>query len=619
MNEDLKNQATDAVDATEGEIPNSAPVNSIESQSRVRKNDKGYIRLKVSKTKTDEDVPVWDQISNFHMRLVRVERHADEEATTVQRVIELVDPSTGYRREVIVQPKELVGEYNFNTWLLAQGNFDWRGTPADVKTILSGLWAQATVEVFLKNIAGYEKGTGTWIFQNGAITKDGKVYLYDEQKTCIDIDGLKYRLAINEQDSTINRAPVMDFKVDPVKSKELLRKIIANTIELWGPGAETAWAWALSHLWRSRWLSEAAQFPLLMVIGTPSLGKTQFIQLMVLKLYGLMYEPLSMKQASEVGVYNLINQMSNIPVFLDEFRGEMVNNSETFEFLKGNADGAGKIVGSLSTFKTKTRPHRTGLIICGETRTPNEALDSRSINCDLVKKENVALYEDTVRMCRKLPGVLVSVIQQWDDLWKLIWDRKDVLLKQWRIASPKTDSRIVLNYAKVCSAMDVILPDETRAERFLSLMVTKGEETQEKNELAKMLARMPYMVENERAFIPCRYNAKKRRFAVNAAYLIQSYAGSTRSTPQSSTELIRYGKSCGLLIPMHRPITQGVEIEQLNREQKKVMVMNKCFLFDATHPTVSEVVSKLGIMDKSETRDSLQPDANNPDDPFMPE
>lgn len=613
MKDELKRQAVDAAETPAGELPASIRFRGLDHQSKILKSECGFVAERKS---MNEDEPRYELISDFVMDLVRVERFADRDVRTVQRIVRLHNRKTGQLVDVVAQPKDMVGKYNFRTWLLSHGDFNFWGTEADVERIIAMTFNGTSDEVRLKNISGYDTETGHWIFTNGAVSKDGKVTLLDEKKGYIPVGDEKYRLTTNDRDEKVKRTPTLKFGVLADKSRALLKTVIRKTVELWGPGAEIGWAWFLAILWRSNWIAHTEQFPLLFVTGNPSIGKTQFIKACGLQLYGISMEPLSIAKLTPVGLFNITNSMCNIPLFLDEFKSEMLANPEIMEMLKGNADNASKVVGSTDPHKTVTRTHRTGFVICGESRPTDEALASRNVSADLVKNDNRKLFDETVELCQGLSCALVPFVQQWEEWWPHILDRSRALMTEWREAT-KLDSRIVFNYAKVCATIDVLLPDETRKARFFAAMVVKGEEMEDKNPLANLLKVLPYLLREKKAFIPCRVNLKKRILAVNANFLIHRCSEYYRSPIQNTKDLIRSGKMADLLIPSHTDTPVHAEVDDL-RDGKVRKINSRCFVFDMTHPLVKEVAEFLAQQDKPDRDGHAYPTGpSNPDDPFM--
>lgn len=204
-------------------------------------------------------------------------------------------------------------------------------------------------------------------------------------------------------------------------------------------------------------------------------------------------------------------------------------------------------------------------------------------------------------------------VRQWDEYWQHIVDRKELLYRTWRMAAPKVDSRIILNYARVCAAIDVHLPDDGRSMRFFNMMTAKASETQEKNELAKMIKYLPWFLKVKKTAIPWSINKKKKCLNVHADFLITQYAENFKIPAQSAKELIRYGKQSNILVLNHPDAPHVVAIKN---PLTKASSSNRCFMFDATNDivVVEEVIEQLSVTGKTD-EDNYQ---SNPDDLFMP-
>lgn len=270
MNEDLKNQAADQAATPEGTVPASTPYLNFDRQTKIVQNEVGYLVERTSRDKeTGEQKSTLVQISDFFMEPVRVERFADRDSKTVQRIVRLVNPELKCSVEAIVQSKDLASRYNFKCWARDQGPFNFWGSEDDIDRIAKIVCSKDGDEVLLKNISGLDIDTDHWIFANSAISKDGVVTQLDKKKGYIPVENEKYRLAANDKDTKVIRAPTLKCGVEPKKAEALLRTVIDKTIKLWGPGAEIGWAWFLAILWRSKWMEETEQFPMLFVTGNP--------------------------------------------------------------------------------------------------------------------------------------------------------------------------------------------------------------------------------------------------------------------------------------------------------------------------------------------------------------
>jgi hypothetical protein len=215
--------------------------------------------------------------------------------------------------------------------------------------------------VLAKQISGYEPDTANWIFGNGAIGSDSRVYRPDSGGI-ITIGEIGYRLEESDLDTSVSRAPKPNFNFNG-DYRALLRTTMHNTATLWSPQTELAWGWLLTVLWRTEWLRSVGKFPILFVVGPRALGKNTFMRVAV-QLFGMESNPISLNGLTDTSIYTVNNRFCNIPVWLDEYKNDIKVGVR--EAPKGNYVGSDQVRGTPSQFVTKTRRYRTGLVITGE-------------------------------------------------------------------------------------------------------------------------------------------------------------------------------------------------------------------------------------------------------------
>src|SRR5437868_15388613 len=131
----------------------------------------------------------------------------------------------------------------------------------------------------------------------------------------------------------------------------------------------------MSNLFRSLWMKEFSNFPMLMMACPQGSGKNTFMTLF-LQWCGMPgMKPTTLGALTETGLFTPVNRYCDLPVWFDEFK----NNIKPWilDLLKGNADGSKKTVGSLDVYTAKSREHRTGLMLTEEFRATDTALNQR--------------------------------------------------------------------------------------------------------------------------------------------------------------------------------------------------------------------------------------------------
>lgn len=583
MNKSFDQPAQTAPGNSPGVPPDDARARNFDAQPGIVLGQNQYYAQRSGK---DGAQPPPVQISNFVMNVVRTERFIDQSDPVVRRTVRLT-ADTGYSVETTANPEEICNKNAFRKFILSKGNFHFYGSDADVERIIALTFKADGREINAKHIAGLEPDTGHWIFQNGCVGSDGKIYRPDSAGV-VAIGGKSYKLEHSDLDGKAVRAPKLCFD-STVNGDDLLRSVMLNTGTLWGPQTELAWGWMLAALWRTNWLAEAGNFPLLFIAGPRALGKNTFMRI-AMRLYGVESNPISLNGLTDTSIYTVNNRFCNIPVWLDEFKNDI--KVTVREALKGNYDGSDQVRGTLDQFVTKTRRHRTGMVITGESRPDDSALDSRSVTPALVQQANYELLRETELQAKGLSTFLVMLLPKVRSVWTPIYDGYRVLYEGWK-QKGALQSRACENYAKACATLNVLLPDAARQGRFREWLVQRVEMNAETNIIAEMLRSLPYLVQVRKLDVPYRVEAGSRRLHVCAAFLVNAYCDQNREQRKPKTdELIRLGKDGGLLIPSHTDKPMKAYVDE-NTDGQKTKVQQRCFIFDGTNPIVAEVIEGL--------------------------
>jgi hypothetical protein len=558
---DLQAQMSDLAACEPHVLPESITATSIETLLPVKRQGNKYVKVQ-AKANADRGTPdLWAEISNFVLKLLRDEIDIDHAGTHIdlQRYIRLISDEAGIW-EGPVSADDLSNLRDFESLLVKKGDFAFYGDAKDLKRI----WHMATQEsrecrkrVHVKSIVGRDMDSKLFIVGNGAIDSDGTVYPQDEEGL-VTVNGVSYRLASRDTSATAGDKmgiPTFDFNTSKAAADANFKDVVQACQRLWGPATELLWGWGLSHLLRSSWIAECANFPLCMAPAPPSTGKNTLMRMFV-NLYGLPFSPIMLKGLTEVGLLTQVNAGCDVPVWIDEWKNDA--KKELLEMFKSNADSSRKIVGTLDPLKTKSREHRTGLVITGEFRATDTALNQRIIQVELRKNEvDPAGLERAREQSRNLSAFAVHLLKEQQSVWADMLDTyKDVRSKWQQYFSDndqQVDIRIIENYAKVYAALERAFKDDQREARFKQYMLSKVTESGDMNPAIEALKFMPRFMTGgvgRKGWVPFYVDAKKTKFHVSPKELSRVYCEHNRTTEISSDDLFKYALAAGILHPM---------------------------------------------------------------------
>lgn len=591
----MADEAASFAETAPGTMPEDSPVRDSVPQVCAASDKSGYIATRIN-PKTEQEV--FTKISNFVFGDVHVARLVDQDdGSGVSRRVTLL--SGKVVREFHVKPEALSTLPSFRTWLAKCGGYQFTGNEGEMHAVLGAVLNTAHSEEIRKNIIGYDADRKVWVFGN-VVVADGQVYrgLPDGQ--------IATPCGTFSMDVADAAEPILMrcLWAEPVSEPHrLLAEVMKRSAKLWGDHTEIAWGWALANLWRSRWILYRRSFPLISVCGPKGKGKTEFIRILM-GLFSRDYRERVFNNLTETAYFNTVNRVSNLPVWVDEYRHDV--SPALREALKGNYNGTERTVGTLDVHKTKSRHQRAAVLISGEASPKDQALDSRIIDIPVVLHKDTAMWTETLDMKDKLSAYTLWLLTQWEDLWALMQARYDAISRDWR-KDESLDQRIVDNYIKVCATLDILFPDGTREPRFRQYCTKKVSDNQEVNPVARMLEMLPFYILNKRAVIPYAVNTRKGYFAVQASFLATIHFNEIREPLMPPKQIIQLGKDAGLLIDGHAGAAMGKELMVDRRDgTPATKSIQRCYVFRLDHPLVKRVVGELSAVDSGK------------DDPVLP-
>ena len=135
-------------------------------------------------------------------------------------------------------------------------------------------------------------------------------------------------------------------------------------------------------------------------------------------------------------------------MWVDEWKNNV--NDQLAEMFKSNADGSVKLVGTLDEFTATSRQHRTGLVISGEFRAIDTALNQRYVMVPLQKNEDDKKLESAREASALLSAYTIRILQEYEEWWTALNAAFKAVRGKWlKLLTGKIDIRIIENYAKV--------------------------------------------------------------------------------------------------------------------------------------------------------------------------
>src|ERR1039458_10350607 len=321
MNEHLQNEGKALGESSPGELPKETTV-AFEGQCRIMKTGtQRYAGFEVKKNAESEDEGVWKEISNFTMELVGTERRVDTEKKMVTYTVKIT-PATDVTSPMdtlvtVVEPGELTPMANFEKFVLSRGRFQFWGRDIQYKRVRSMMMDETVPEIRAKDIAGYDPKLDIWFAHNGAVTGNGKLYRAETSGEIV-IAGEHYKLAPQDE-TALPRLPKMAFDFKGSVYDGLLWPFMDLLADMYGPVTELAVGWVFSMVYGHQFYSLTDNHPMLFIHGPKGQGKTQ-LGYMLMGAFGVTAKPNPIQQLSITSLYTLVNNPSNIPAWLDEYK-----------------------------------------------------------------------------------------------------------------------------------------------------------------------------------------------------------------------------------------------------------------------------------------------------------
>ena len=240
------------------------------------------------------------------------------------------------------------------------------------------------------------KSIGFFAFSNGIVFKS-KWHPVDEYGM-IRLDGELFYIPSSSKIHENNRMYIADkqYKHDPIGSVTM-DEYFKLLIELYGDNGIVSISYYLATLFRDVIFSSLQSFPLLFIYGKRGSGKTH-LAMFITSLFRSLEKPASLDSTTLYALGNMCDKLSNVLVYLDEFKCSL--GSKYIDFLKGTYNSLGRDKRSADgDFIEKTRVD-CGVVVTGqEMPTVDIALFERTIFLEsMITERNTEATDKFLKM-----------------------------------------------------------------------------------------------------------------------------------------------------------------------------------------------------------------------------
>ncbi len=301
----------------------------------------------------------------------------------------------GQSKPLIMSNEQRINMRLFDAALAAMGPYYFYGSLNDLKEVWQLEEERADIKSYTCrfNRYGWIKDHGIWLFSNCAY-KNGKMYLPEQDKDVIVIDGIGYQ----SKNVRVYGGDIPSLETGTTPTKEYVHEVINHVWDMWdgkrtsikdGKAHETfrgfmAMGFMAACVYATEISNKLNRFPYLLGFGPPGTGKSEAMQF-ILNMWGFRSGGENWGEATAAGISMAVEQLSGMPYWLEEFSNTMGTNptqQKKVELLKNiyNRTSSGK--GGLQG-RTVYEVNST-IFFTGQDRPENQALLSR---CVILRKE----------------------------------------------------------------------------------------------------------------------------------------------------------------------------------------------------------------------------------------
>ena len=386
------------------------------------------------------------KISNFTLKIIKT-FYTPDGAT---RSVRLVSEKGRASREFEIKPEEMASKFHFAKWCFAQGNYQWKGTPANLECIRTIELEECDPRIiFRPDHIGDIDNQNMWLLGDYAI-KEGKVYHPDEERIIwIKEDGFQ-PLSLNvDADEISGGLPLIRNDINAKTVKETRNAIVRLIKEnIGGYEAYLVLGFIAACVYSREIFAHHQGFPILFISGKKEVGKNTLARIIV-NHFGLEEETAkNISDITNAALTRWLAYYSCIPMWFDEYRNT-TSVSKHDSILRSAYDRVGG--GSRGKLGFGVVGHRTRapVIITGEGFPKDSALASRCARIQLLltkRKDNILKQLEQHR--HLLSGIVHQlIIEKHNADFEALFSKIDAL--SGVLESEKIDPRLAKIYASL--------------------------------------------------------------------------------------------------------------------------------------------------------------------------
>ena len=347
-----------------------------------------------------------------------------------------------------------VGDFRKRILSMAAGGV-FKGSKEHHEFMLD-IWMKTVNEVETVAYAGYVPEHDTYVYQNFACSKQGKIVQKNSEDFC-QLPKLNIKSAYHNVEITVNHN-AGDY--DP--------SWLNNIHTAWGSKGITALAFWVGSLFVNQIRAKDKTFPFLELVGDPGTGKSTLIEFLW-KLVGRFdYEGLDPSSSNNAAIARSMNQVSGLPVvFMEGDRQERAkakqggfNWSETKKLYNGRSmKSRGMRTQGNETYEP---PFRGSLVITqNATVDAEQAVLERICHVWLQKSECNSTTLAASRALGNMPiekcsGFMIKCLENREAILEMYFKRQKQYEKRLLAADSCKTPRIALNHSQIMGMVDAL-------------------------------------------------------------------------------------------------------------------------------------------------------------------
>ena len=395
-------------------------------------------------------------ISNFKASITNIYNYEDAQTgeTYLKYECVLTNYDSAKTKPIIFEPADRVNPLKFMEKAGGQGDFRFWGNAQN----LSHVWSFIEQNSDNKDITmlvqryGYLRNHGIWLFENCAISDDGKMYEKTESTVKIGDKAFKSENVLVYGGDK----PYLNHKIN--LSQNEIEEIFENywlvcdgrTSKINEFKGFLVLGFMAASVYRNEIMESNGSFPLMFFYGPSGTGKTTCAQILF-RMFGFINPPETWESATVASLSQMMTQLSCLPVFLDEYRNNSNKRGDALISLLRNAwNGAGAGKGGARGIR-QIFNILSVIMLAGEDLPADKGGLSRFVvlrfsELNAVRNES---YQWLMKNRDKLSAVYLKVIREKDKSKITFVINKAKEINETLLSRGVMDERTRMNYASV--------------------------------------------------------------------------------------------------------------------------------------------------------------------------